>query len=278
MNPFRPISILASLSISTPPLFVGPTLQFFPILRLQLGTPGLSSGKEGELGTLSPHSSDPTVALLARVVEANPLFFDFSFTGPISYFHLLASLSWAFSGAIWPAPDVPTEPTACVSTADSPNRLRDKLKIEHDLGLTEIGDSSTKFRERGGAGRLVARGYLRMLYGDHGPYVEFSREQLVWECFVEHVLKGPRRHYHEHRTVPQRSSGLDGADAAGSPYSYGFVKLYEQFRGVCDEPNPPPGPYSVCCNRRDGYAPYLPGRFYISPDDLAVSGSPEAPT
>ena len=52
----------------------------------------------------------------------------------------------------------------------------------------------------------------------------------------------------------------------------GNVKLYSQRKTVSDQPNPPVGKYSVHHNRKEGYADYKIGYFYISPDDLTLQG------
>ena len=137
------------------------------------------------------------------------------------------------------------------STVNSPNRLRDQARVEAEHGLSESGRSDVVFEDK--RGEVIARGYERLVYGDHGPYIEFRPRQICWDAFVHHKVKGPGRHYHEHYTS---DSG---------------VKLYDQFRTVRDQPNPPPGKYSCNNNRREGYADYRVGRLYISPDDILVS-------
>lgn len=58
------------------------------------------------------------------------------------------------------------------SSADTWNRKRDKRKVEARLGLTEfpeadsISGGGVRFRDR--TGLLLAVGYDRVLYGDHG--------------------------------------------------------------------------------------------------------------
>ena len=72
---------------------------------------------------------------------------------------------------------------------------------------------------------MIAKGYNRVVYGDHGPYV---------------VQKTARAFYDERYTT--------------NPY----VKLYEQKKSVKGVRNPPPGLYSKNNNRPEGYADYQP--------------------
>ena len=97
-------------------------------------------------------------------------------------------------------------------------------------------------------GTVVAEGYERVLYGDHGPYLE---------CSVVHVRF---RHLRLQRKVhPGRFY-----DEWLSPD--GRVRVYDQLRSVADQPNPPPGARSTHNHRPDGYADYRVGRCYIALD------------
>lgn len=64
-----------------------------------------------------------------------------------------------------------------ITTAKYPNRVRDKKKVELLTGLKELGNNSTEFYTK--QNTLLFVGYDRIVYGDHGPYVEFSKEQLT---------------------------------------------------------------------------------------------------
>ena len=68
-----------------------------------------------------------------------------------------------------------------VSTAVYPNRLQDKEKLERDTDLVESGSPSLFFYST--RGNLLAQGYVRIVYGDHGPYIEHVREQILWDAF-----------------------------------------------------------------------------------------------
>ncbi|CAJ1425915.1 unnamed protein product [Effrenium voratum] len=141
------------------------------------------------------------------------------------------------------------------STADCWNRLRDKERVEAELGLQEEGGDSELF-DASAPGRLIARGYRRIVFGDHGPYVEFDTAQIVWENLPEVVLKPAHAYYDEYW-----SEG-------------GFVKLYKQKRSVEHKHNPPAG--GVRHNREGGYADYKVGMCYIAPDMLTVAVPPAA--
>ena len=105
-------------------------------------------------------------------------------------------------------------------------------------------------------GEPIARGYEAIVYGDHGPYIEFREEQIYWPTFCRHKLKGPSRTHFEHYN----------RDIS--------IKLYGQFKTVADQPNPPAdsNPFACSNNRPEGYADYRPGRFYTSADALFESG------
>merc|ERR1719188_2861300 len=73
------------------------------------------------------------------------------------------------------------------STAVLPNRERDKHRVENSLGLPEFGDATTEFYAAKSGLLPVALGYDRIVYGDHGPYVEFSPEHICWDSFPNFV-------------------------------------------------------------------------------------------
>jgi len=138
-------------------------------------------------------------------------------------------------------------PKRTSSTADSKNRIADKAEFENGpLAFVESGEEDVEII--GPDGILLATGYGGCLYGDHGPYLELSRENVHWPSFVHATIKGPGRHYHSHYTADRK------------------VSIYNQFTGVRDEPNPPEGKRAVHNNRADGYADYRSGRVYLSMD------------
>jgi len=140
------------------------------------------------------------------------------------------------------------------STIDSSNRSRDEAKLMKIFPqLLEAGDPAVKFITK--RGTRIATGYLRIVYGDHGPYIEFAAANLKphRENWKSGRKKGDQAWYDE--VIPR-----DGSDCL----------LYVQKNDVSTLPNPPRGKYSVNCNRKEGYADYRPGRFYISPDQICI--------
>eukprot|EP00439_Symbiodinium_sp_Y106_P079260 s600_g17.t4 len=140
------------------------------------------------------------------------------------------------------------------TTAIAPNRQRDKSRVENSLGLAEFGDAWTEFYSTT-SGLPIGRGYDRVVYGDHGPYVEFSAHQLCWSTFPAFVDKPEMSFFDEYYTAD------------------GLTMLYAQKRTVVNKPNPPNGPWSAQNNRPEGYANYLIGKFYLAcePDVITVN-------
>ena len=143
------------------------------------------------------------------------------------------------------------------TTVDSPNRLRDKTRIskQHPL-LVEDGSPDVKIFEKK-SGKLLAIGYDRIVYGDHGPYIEFSLYHIKFKNFPQNKVKTDKSYYDEWRTES------------------GKTLLYEQKKTVRNLPNPPAGKYSVNNDRFEGYADYRVGKFYISPDCIYETSTKE---
>lgn len=141
-------------------------------------------------------------------------------------------------------------PGLAESTACYPNRMRDRQQVEARLGLVEQGSRTVQFFTP--AGTLFAVGYVRMVYGDHGPYIEFERAQV---CAV---LK---RKFDRHPPPEAYYEWLEPVDGSA-------VKVYDQRRDVKHLPNPPAGGFRG--NRVEGYADYRPGFFYVSPWELRL--------
>lgn len=139
------------------------------------------------------------------------------------------------------------------TTAIYPNRVALKQMVESKFGLDEFGSKDTKFYSYMYKS-LMAIGYTRIVYGDHGAYFEFNKEQICWDTFK--VVREKVGYYDEYRTS-------DG------------VKLYWQTVPVTNLPNPPKGKYSVNNNCKEGYADYKVGMAYIGIDHLSLieSGS-----
>lgn len=146
------------------------------------------------------------------------------------------------------------------TTAIYQNRIDDKNELEEKLNLQEEGNSSTKFTYNN---KLLFEGYERIVYGDHGPYIEFSLQNI--RC----KLKSKFNNYVDYDNLP-----ID------SKYYYYWlqviefpdIKVYLQIKPVDNLPNAPKrndGKKS-CFNRKEGYADYKRGYFYVDPYQLEV--------
>lgn len=129
------------------------------------------------------------------------------------------------------------------TTAKYPNRARDKDRVEALKGWAEQGNPDQLFYTHS---QLFAQGYRRIVYGDHGPYLEFSVDHLQVPLVSHFDQKVPKSAYYEWMDVK--------GDAR--------TKVYAQLKSVADLPNPPAGGFRG--NRAEGYADYVPGFFYVS--------------
>ena len=116
------------------------------------------------------------------------------------------------------------------------------------------GNSTTVFVNELDTAIVIAVGYRRVLYGDHGPYIEFTKSQIHWESFPVIKPDKPLHAYYDERFTEDL-----------------HVMAYEQRKTVRDKPNPPPRPWSANHNQVEtGYADYQPGYVYVSADCLDV--------
>ena len=115
---------------------------------------------------------------------------------------------------------------------------------EDRLTIPLEGNDHTRFETE--TGLHVATGYTQIVIGQRGPYIEFHRDNLVWDNLhmpedkrykATHPWKD-RVYYFEWRTNDEAN-----------------VKVYEQKRKV-------------------DYADYKVGLLYVSPFDLLVDGEP----
>lgn len=146
------------------------------------------------------------------------------------------------------------------TTAIYDNRIEDKSILESKLKILETGDKHTEFYIPNG--QLLAKGYNRIVYGDHGPYIEFDQHHFVLELKPKF---GNTINYNELST--------------DSKYYYYWlqpinssIKVYLQIKPVTNLPNAPrreDGKKSNF-NRTEGYADYKRGKFYINPYDLEL--------
>lgn len=136
------------------------------------------------------------------------------------------------------------------TTARYPNRIKDRKKVETLYSLPEFGSADQSFLTS--SGTKIAVGYVRVVYGDHGPYVEFELSNFKCELKSKFNRTVPVDAYYEWMTVNDDSD----------------IKIYRQLRDVKDLPNPPSPGFRG--NRSEGYADYLPGKYYISPYDMRI--------
>ena len=137
------------------------------------------------------------------------------------------------------------------TTAIYPNRLADKKLLESQMGLQERGDETTAFWTN--KGTLFATGYERIVYGDHGPYIEFRKDQVVCPLRPKFKSPLPPDAYYEW-LLP-----LDGSAA----------KVYDQKRDVRGIKSAPKGGFAA--RRKEGYADYRVGKIYVAPFDLRLA-------
>lgn len=148
------------------------------------------------------------------------------------------------------------------STAIYPNRLEDKKQLEETFSLQEEGNCETEFYNS--LGLLIAKGYTRIVYGDHGPYIELALENF--KCKITTKFNN----FVDYNNLP----GLD--------YKYYYfwlcpqldhnIKIYLQIKPVSDlqnAPNRKDGKKSKF-GRKEGYADYKRGYFYIDPYELTI--------
>lgn len=135
------------------------------------------------------------------------------------------------------------------TTAKYCNRIKDKKNVEELIGLCESGADNVKFYTQ--LGLLLAVGYIRIVYGDHGPYIEFLKEQIYWDNWE--CKRNGVGYYN--KWYPK-----DGWD----------ILLYEQRFDVKQLSNPPKGGYMGDRGLGEGYADYRAGRIYINPYALVI--------
>lgn len=148
------------------------------------------------------------------------------------------------------------------TTAIYDNRIEDKKQLEEKLKISEEENSTSKFYLPNGD--LLCEGYDRIVYGDHGPYLEFSLHHLKAELYSKFGNK------------------VDTDNLPGEDYKYYYfwltprknpeIKIYLQIKTVHNLPNAPrrdDGKKSSF-NRKEGYADYKRGFFYVDPYSIKV--------
>lgn len=112
--------------------------------------------------------------------------------------------------------------------------MEDEYGYKERLRIPLEGNDDTRFETK--TGLHVATGYVRVVIGKRGPYVEFEGKHLVMENI--HITDRKHHYFSEWRTN-------DEAD----------VMVYQQWEPVT-------------------YADYRIGLFYIDPFELMVGGVP----
>jgi hypothetical protein len=107
--------------------------------------------------------------------------------------------------------------------------------VEKRLRIPITGNPETEFRTK--SGLLVAKGYIRVVIGGRGPYIEFSESMIYKDSFFV-----PEEERWRHTNKVAYYDEYRSKDTS-------YVKLYHQKRTVA-------------------YADYKIGLYYISPSDL----------
>lgn len=149
-----------------------------------------------------------------------------------------------------------------ISTATYPNRRKDKEDIEKFKGFNEEGSKDIDIHtspSKDYKTTRICRGYRRVVYVDHGLYLELYKDDIEWDQF--RLVRKPSHSYY------------DLAYTSG-----GNAKLYLQKRGVKHKPNPPSdGRIRIVRNHcREGYADYQQGLVYIDACSVVLMMSPIA--
>lgn len=130
------------------------------------------------------------------------------------------------------------------TTAIYENRIKDKKALLSSIPLNEFGDNDVYFLSI--FNTLLCKGFNRIVFGDHGPYIEFLKEHIIFDNWIS------------------KRNGIGYYDKY-YPIDNSSILLYAQRKDVSNLPNPPKGKYSFNGNRKEGYADYIVGRYYISP-------------
>ena len=144
------------------------------------------------------------------------------------------------------------------TTAIYPNRLEDKRELEEKTALPERGDEITEFYLPNET--LFTRGYSRIVYGDHGPYIEFALNHIQCQLLAkfnndidyDNLPEPSQSKYYYFWLYPKVASA---------------IKVYLQIKpvnGLSNAPKRADGK-KADYNRTEGYADYQRGYFYVSP-------------
>jgi len=163
------------------------------------------------------------------------------------------------------------------------NRLRDLWRVQRQLQLNEVGDDVTIFKERilpnvrpdcrpfGDKPVVFAVGYERVVYGDHGAYIEFAQSHIRWKAWPHYFDKSKfRSYFHEYYTRASHSIWEAKWQMWDPSPTKGVLMMYAQSRPVTDRPWAPGAGTDPHAGRPSGYADYRPGYFYVAADAFMV--------
>jgi hypothetical protein len=165
------------------------------------------------------------------------------------------------------------------------NRLQDQQRVWKQLQLREVGDDTTIFYERklskedssNSPPVMLAHGYERVIYGDDGPYVELTRQQVCWEAWpYSHDKKGIGTSYYDERfTKASHAIWQRRWEQWDDNPTKGLLMLYEQRASVVDRPWAPSANQKPHARREHGYADYRPGYYYMTANGTLIATSKE---
>jgi len=141
-----------------------------------------------------------------------------------------------------------------LTTAIYPNRIDDRNKVEKELSINEFGNNTKQFFIKN---NLFAIGYNRIVYGDHGPYIEFEKSDI--KCKLVN------------RVGLEVNELLDEYTASYyiwlTPNYDPTVKMYWQIKPVTNLRNAPIREDGLpsAFNRVEGYADYKRNKYYVNP-------------
>ena len=142
-----------------------------------------------------------------------------------------------------------------ITTAIYENRIKDKKEIYSQFWpfIAEFGDPKVIFKTINDY--IICEGYNRIVFGDHGPYIEFLKENIYFDNWI--CKRKGTGYYDKYYPIDKTN-----------------ILLYAQRKDVKNLPNPPKGKRSFQGNRKEGYADYVVGRYYISPYEpqLIING------
>ena len=141
-------------------------------------------------------------------------------------------------------------PSSNPSSATTPFRKYWKAIIEPYTGLLEYPTDSSQLIFKTSDGHTFAKGYNRILYGGHGPYIEFSKTNVVLRSLIKKDRSLAKKRYYDLLYSNDES-----------------VKLYYQLKEVKGQKLAKPDsemPVTDPTPVRDGYASYVIGMFHLS--------------